>query len=91
MRHAPLAMTPDEFRSLGHRLVDRIAEHLRTLPERPVTHGEPPSDVRDALGASRRIPDKGEDGAAALEWAERTCSVRCEAVRKFCTSAGLTA
>ena len=66
MRHAPLAMTPDEFRSLGHRLVDRIAEHLRTLPERPVTHGEPPSDVRDALGASRRIPDKGEDGAAAL-------------------------
>src|SRR6266571_4741632 len=59
-------MTPEEFRSLGHRLVDRIAEHLRTLPERPVTHGEPPSDVRNALGGSRHLPDTGVDGAAAL-------------------------
>ena len=66
MRHAPLAMTPDEFRSLGHRLVDRIAEHLRTLPERPVTHGEPPSQVRSALGGSRHLPDQGVGGAAAL-------------------------
>jgi aromatic-L-amino-acid decarboxylase len=66
MRHAALAMTGDEFRDLGHRLVDRIAQHLQTLPERPVACGEPPPDVRDALGSARNLPSDGVDAARAL-------------------------
>jgi aromatic-L-amino-acid/L-tryptophan decarboxylase len=66
MRNAALAMTGDEFRELGHRLVDRIAEHLQTLPERPVARGEPPNDVRDALGSARSLPGDGVDAARAL-------------------------
>src|SRR6202022_1029277 len=66
MRTAPLAMTADDFRTLGHRLVDRIAEHLGTLPERPVTRDESPGDVRQALDSGRRLPNTGVDAARAL-------------------------
>ena len=59
-------MTADEFRELGHRLVDRIAEHLQTLPARPVARGEPPPDVRNALGSGRNLPNEGVDAARAL-------------------------
>src|ERR1700736_3330967 len=66
MRTAPLAMTPDDFRTLGHRLVDWIADHLGTLPGRPVTRDESPGDVRQALDSGRRLPNTGVDAARAL-------------------------
>ena len=49
-RFAPLEMSPDEFRVLGHQLVDRISEFLAGLPEGPITPGESPTTVRAALG-----------------------------------------
>jgi len=36
-RHAPLAMSRDEFRAAGHRLVDQLAELLAQIPQGPVT------------------------------------------------------
>src|SRR5438477_6609617 len=66
MRTAPLAMSRDDFRTIGHELVDRIAELLATLPERPVTRDESPSEVRRALGGDRPLPDGGIDGGLAL-------------------------
>ena len=41
-RKAPLEIRGDEFRELGHRLVDDIAEFLDSLPQRPVTTAESP-------------------------------------------------
>ena len=49
-RTAYLDMSPDDFRTLGYRLVDRIAEFLGGLSDRPVTPGETPAAVRTALG-----------------------------------------
>jgi aromatic-L-amino-acid/L-tryptophan decarboxylase len=66
-RNAPLELTPAEFRSIGHELVDRVAEFLATLSERPVTPGEPPAKVREALGSSRTLPENGTDAARLLE------------------------
>ncbi|MGA7805382.1 hypothetical protein, partial [Bradyrhizobium sp.] len=50
-RHSPLTLTPQQFQTLGHALVDRIANFLDTLPNLPVTTGESPSAIRTALDA----------------------------------------
>ena len=66
-RCAPLDMSPNEFRRVGHQVVDRIAELLGSLPDRPVTPAESPGTIRDALKASRRLPEHGTDATALLE------------------------
>lgn len=65
-RRAPLEMSGDDFRHLGHRLVDRIAAFLDTLPERRVTPGESPREVRKLLGADG-LPESGTPAPALLE------------------------
>ncbi|MEP7310259.1 MAG: aminotransferase class V-fold PLP-dependent enzyme [Acidobacteriota bacterium] len=60
-RNAPLEMGPGEFREIGHRLVDEIADRLSKLPDGPVTTCELPADVRRALGADQPIPSGGSD------------------------------
>jgi aromatic-L-amino-acid/L-tryptophan decarboxylase len=67
MRHAPLAMDAATFRALGHRLVDQVAEFLESMPRRPVTRGESPSAVRDALGLDESLPESGTDPEPLLE------------------------
>lgn len=66
-RKAPINMQADEFRRLGHHLVDRIAELLDSLPMRPVTAGEAPEAIRAALDSSRQVPDHGTDPAQLVK------------------------
>ena len=42
-RNAPLEIQPGEFREIGHRLVDQIADRLAQLPDRLVTPDESPA------------------------------------------------
>ena len=70
-RAVTLDIPPDEFRALGYRLVDRIAEHLRSLPSKPVTAAEPADVVRRALNADRRLPEHGGDPGDAVESGQR--------------------
>ncbi len=65
-RAAPLEMSTDEFRELGYRLVDRIADFLALLPERPVTPGEMPGAVRRTLGAGS-LPERGIEPRRLLD------------------------
>ena len=65
-RIAPLAMDPATFRTLGHRLVDQVAELLAGVPRGPVTRGSRPSQVRAALGGDR-LPELGADPGALLD------------------------
>ncbi len=65
-RIAPLEMTPSEFRKVGRHLVERIAEFLCTLPNRPVTPNESPNVIREALGMGS-LPEQGAEAKDLLE------------------------
>jgi aromatic-L-amino-acid decarboxylase len=67
-RDAPLQMSAEEFRALGKQLVDRVAELLRSIPERPLTPNESPREVRAALGQGP-LPDAGNAAAQILDQA----------------------
>ena len=49
-RPAPLEMSPREFRSAGHRLVEDIAKFLDSIAKRPVTRSGTARDIRARLG-----------------------------------------
>jgi aromatic-L-amino-acid decarboxylase len=65
-RKAPLEMDAEQFRSLGHDLVERIAGLLSSLPARPVTPAESAEDVRQVLTASRALPEDAQEAGALL-------------------------
>ena len=64
-------MTEEQFRLLGHDLVDRIAGLLSSIRTRPVTPAESPLDVRAALAANRELPEERKDAGVLLRDATR--------------------
>jgi aromatic-L-amino-acid/L-tryptophan decarboxylase len=64
-RQATLALEPDQFRALGHALVDQLAEFLASLPERPVRPPVTPAELK-ALLPQGALPSAGEDPGALL-------------------------
>ena len=45
-------MNPEEFRRIGHQLIDRIADYRATLAERPVLSSAKPGSIKAALPAA---------------------------------------
>ena len=58
-RKAPLNLSGDEFRRLGHQVVDEVADLLDALPQRPVTRVKTPSEIRQQLPDA--FPEEGMD------------------------------
>jgi len=69
-RRAPLELSADEFRELGHALVEDVTSFLETLPQRPVAPGERPPEVR-ALLPPGGVPPRGIDPGELLTEAAR--------------------
>jgi aromatic-L-amino-acid decarboxylase len=67
---SPLDMPAEEFRALGHRLVDIIAEFYASMPERPAAPDVEPAQIRAQLGA-HPFPEEGAPGEQLLEEAAR--------------------
>jgi len=65
-RDAPLEMDPAAFRAAGHALVDRVADLLASIGERPVAPNTTPSAIRARLGDAR-LPESGRDAATLLD------------------------
>ena len=66
MRDSPVELSPAQFRSVGHDLVDRIADFLSSLPDRPVAPDTTPHELRSKLGTDDRLPDSGADPATIV-------------------------
>ncbi|MES2525221.1 MAG: aminotransferase class V-fold PLP-dependent enzyme [Gemmatimonadota bacterium] len=65
-REAPLHMNADEFRRVGHALVDEVATFLSGLADRPVTQSAAPDAVQRLIDAEMRLPDEGADAESLL-------------------------
>ncbi len=62
---APIDMSSDTFRALGHKLVDDVAAALERIRDLPVSPGSKPSEIRSLLG-DVHIPEHGADPARIL-------------------------
>ena len=62
-------MTPDEFRKIGHQIVDLIADYRATVAERPVMAQTAPGEIKAQLPASP--PDKPESFERILDDLDR--------------------
>jgi glutamate/tyrosine decarboxylase-like PLP-dependent enzyme len=62
---AILDMSPDEFRALGHALIDEIAAFYASFDSRPLTRKASPSGIRALLGTDG-LPENGTDPAKLL-------------------------
>ena len=60
-RISPVAIDAEDFRALGHALIDRIAGLLQSLPDRPVTPPASPTSIRHALQADSPLPQRGAE------------------------------
>jgi aromatic-L-amino-acid decarboxylase len=69
-RPGEIELAPEEFRRLGHELVDELSAFLQSLPGRPVTSGESPRQVRDGLGDAP-LPERGAPAEELLREAVR--------------------
>ena len=65
-RHAALDLTGDEFRALGHELIDRIADFYDSLPERELTRAPDLGSVRALLGTDE-LPQQGTAAGDLLD------------------------
>jgi len=63
---SPLEMTPEEFRALGHRLVDRLAAFLESVPSRPGAPDLTAAEARARVG-SDPLPQEGAPAEALLD------------------------
>jgi aromatic-L-amino-acid/L-tryptophan decarboxylase len=66
-RKTPLELSSKEFRELGYRLVDRIADHFERIRNISVTPGEAPPAVRRAIGADQGLPVTGAEPSALFD------------------------
>jgi Glutamate decarboxylase and related PLP-dependent proteins len=61
-----LNMPAEEFRALGHTLIDHLADFLKDLPARKITKGLTPSEIRKLIDADRSLPQVGTDAVNLL-------------------------
>jgi aromatic-L-amino-acid decarboxylase len=64
-RTTPLSMSKKEFAAIGHKLVDRIADFIDSIPDRPVTTGQSPKELQQLIG-NTALPEKGAEADTIL-------------------------
>ncbi|MDP4263512.1 MAG: pyridoxal-dependent decarboxylase [Bacteroidota bacterium] len=57
-RKTPIGISKEEFKRMGHQLIDTIAGFIDTIDKRPVTTGETPGQLQSIIGISS-LPENG--------------------------------
>ncbi len=57
-RLAPIEMSGEQFKKLGYRLIDKIADFIDTIHERQVSSCKTPAEIRNILG-NKSLPENG--------------------------------
>jgi len=70
-RKSPLALSEEEFKSIGHKLVDDIAEFLTNIHQRPVAKESSPSELKGIMG-DVSLPSTSQDAAKLMDEATTT-------------------
>ena len=68
IRKTPIEIHKDEFRLIGHLLIEKIADFIETIPSRAVTTGDSPRKIQGILG-NNSLPEEGSSAAAILSHA----------------------
>lgn len=64
--HSAFDMSADQFREVGHQLVDQIADFLGVIRETQASHNLDPEEARDLLPTDD-LPEEGCDPATLLQ------------------------
>jgi aromatic-L-amino-acid decarboxylase len=69
-RENSIEINKEEFRKIGHQLIDDISEFISTIDKRPVTIKESPSQLQSILGKAS-LPENGVPAAELLSRATK--------------------
>ncbi|NIR29434.1 MAG: aminotransferase class V-fold PLP-dependent enzyme [Gammaproteobacteria bacterium] len=69
-RRPPLDMSPAEFRSVGHELVDVLADFIASVPARATAPDVTPNAIRELLGDAP-LPERGAPAERLFQEAAR--------------------
>ena len=56
-RNSPVEMKPEEFRKAGYKVVDKIADFLDSLADKPVSPGKTVTEIKQILGNNKYLHD----------------------------------
>lgn len=65
-RSTNIEISREDFKQIGYRLVDQLADFIHTIDQRPVTKGETPEQLQEILGLSS-LPEKGKPAKEVVE------------------------
>ncbi len=64
-RETPIEISKNEFKKIGHQLIDTIAEFIDTIHEKPVTKGESSEQLKKIVGNSS-LPNNGSPAGVLI-------------------------
>lgn len=57
-RETPITISKEEFKKIGHQLIESLSDFIDTIDEKPVTTGETPKQIQTILG-NASLPEHG--------------------------------
>lgn len=65
IKRSSIEMDREEFRRVGHKLIDDISDFINTIAQKPVTPNESPAQLKSLLGNSS-LPENGKPAAEVI-------------------------